>query len=172
MGAVIERLCGVGNCGRKHHANGYCTMHNARVQKHGVAGQAGLQRARPGEGSVTRSGYRAHRRNGVSRLEHVLVVERVLGAPLPRGAQVHHVNGDPSDNRHENLVVCPDQAYHSLLHARQRALEACGHADWKKCSFCKNYDDPATLRYSKHGPVYYHLACRAAYYRIHKEKPE
>jgi DNA-directed RNA polymerase sigma subunit (sigma70/sigma32) len=31
---------------------------------------------------------------------------------------VHHVNGDRSDNRPANLVICEDQSYHQLLHQR------------------------------------------------------
>lgn len=52
--------------------------------------------------------------------EHILVVEEAMGKPLPDGAVVHHVNGDGTDNRNENLVVCQDQAYHLLLHKRMK----------------------------------------------------
>lgn len=44
------------------------------------------------------------------------VASQALGKPLPKGACVHHVNGDPADNRPENLVICQDQDYHTLLH--------------------------------------------------------
>lgn len=56
-----------------------------------------------------------------TRSAHQRVAERALGKPLPAGAEIHHVNGDPKDNRPANLVICQDAAYHDLLHARARA---------------------------------------------------
>lgn len=78
-------------------------------------------------------------------LEHILVAEAALGHPIPDGAEVHHVNGDKADNRGANLVICEDRAYHMLIHARMRAYEACGDANWLRCRFCKVYDDPGNM---------------------------
>lgn len=92
-------------------------------------------------------------------LQHVLVASAALGKRLPEGAQVHHVNGNKTDNRSENLVICQDRAYHSLLHQRQAALRQTGHADWRRCAYCWTYDDPANLVY--HGKrAVVHRACR------------
>lgn len=73
--------------------------------------------------------------------EHILVVENARGGkPLPKRAVIHHVNGDRSDNRPQNLVVCQDQAYHLLLEKRQRAKAACGNANALSCRWCGKYE--------------------------------
>lgn len=97
-------------------------------------------------------------------LEHVAVVEKILGRRLPPGAEVHHMNHDRADNRPENLVVCPSRAYHSLLHLRERALDACGDASKRKCVYCKEFDYPASMAVRDKGAKgieYRHRACHA-----------
>lgn len=103
--------------------------------------------------------------------EHVAVAERVLGKKLPPGALVHHADGDRSNNAPSNLVICPNDAYHQLLHQRMRALEACGHPGWMKCWICKGYSPPGqVVRYGKNT---YHPACerekQKLYQKRHKE---
>ena len=43
--------------------------------------------------------------NGRQVYEHRHIMERVLGRPLTRKEHVHHINGNPTDNRIENLEL-------------------------------------------------------------------
>lgn len=95
--------------------------------------------------------------------EHILVVERAMGKHLVRPAEVHHFNGDKQDNRNANLVVCQDRAYHALLHQRQRALAASGHADWVQCYYCKGWG-PTSEMANHRTTAHYHKPCIAAYH--------
>jgi len=52
-------------------------------------------------------------------LEHVLVMEEVLGRKIAKGEIVHHINGDRQDNRPENLFLCRDHSHHAEVHRSQ-----------------------------------------------------
>lgn len=95
--------------------------------------------------------------------EHLVVVCRVLGRKLPAKAEVHHVDEDKTRNVGGNLVLCPDRAYHMLLHQRARAYDACGNASWRICTFCSVYGAPRTLRCKKKQA--WHPDCRRKYQR-------
>lgn len=113
-------------------------------------------------------GRRAYYRriNGVKKADHRHIVERILGHKLRRTAIVHHVDGDASNNAPNNLVVCDSQAYHMLLHKRQRALEHCGNANWEPCAFCHEYDAPENMVPRRCRWLHYaHRKCQNAYAR-------
>jgi hypothetical protein len=107
--------------------------------------------------------------------EHILIAEKALGKPLPMGAEIHHMDKDGTNNKPGNLVICQDHAYHHLLHVRMRAYEACGKAHYRKCQFCKTYDDPEIMEAQRHAGwirAYAHHVCKSKamqeYHLAHK----
>jgi len=120
---------------------------------------------------MNRLSYRVFSVGGEEVYEHRVIAERVLGRPLKSGECIHHANEDGRDNSNGNLVICPSDDYHKLLHYRTRALTESGNADYMKCECCGKWDDRknvTTLNYkpSERPRRYrirsYHPACNAA----------
>ena len=101
-------------------------------------------------------------------LEHIAIAEKAYGGPLPHGVQVHHVDEDRSNNAPSNLVIC-SATFHRLLHIRTDAYKSCGCADWRKCSFCGRYDDPANLYIPASRGTIEHRTCGNEYRKKWKE---
>ena len=89
---------------------------------------------------------------------HVIIAESVLGKELPKGACVHHVDGNTLNNSKTNLVICHNHSYHKLLHHRKNAFENCGNPNKRKCNFCKQYDFIENMYVTKNGNIY-HMSC-------------
>lgn len=148
------KVCTVVGCGRKFLAKGLCGLHYDRVRANG---RLDITRRPSGAGTIRRGYFIVRHRE-----RHVTIAEEVLGRKLPSGTVVHHIDENGLNNSKDNLVICTRQ-YHALLHARMRALEACGNPAWRKCPYCQKYDSLDNMSQNSRPPR--HLSCDAAYQR-------
>jgi hypothetical protein len=131
-------------------------MHYLRMYRNGSLSKK--------EGHVRKTGYKYFAK--FKKFEHVIVAEKALGKPLPKCAVVHHFNEAKADNSPTNLVVCPSQKYHMLLHHRMKALAACGNPDWRPCHRCSKHDAIANMYFT--GKQYRHRSCEREYHQSWK----
>ncbi len=102
---------------------------------------------------------------------HVHVAQQALGHKLPRGAQVHHVDGYKSNNTPSNLVICQDGAYHGLLHARARIVRAGGNPNMERvCSTCHAVKPLAAFSADRRKQLGTNSQCRACASRELRER--
>lgn len=106
-----DRKCEHPGCDRKHYCKGYCAPHYERMLA-GADMDPPLRRWAPGEWGEWRlntNGYVVRTRQvggkRQSQLQHRFVMMKHLGRPLSDREEVHHKNGDRTDNRLSNLEV-------------------------------------------------------------------
>jgi hypothetical protein len=164
LGGKQKRSCSVEGCSKKHSGLGFCNKHYCKFRKYGDP-LAGFERKnKNGEGWL-QHGYRVMSKEYSRFFEHRFVAEAILGKSLPIGVVVHHVDLVRDNNEKSNLVICESEKYHRFLHMRTRAFQACGHAGWMKCAFCKQYDDPENMYVRPYITQAWHLKCSNAYRR-------
>lgn len=156
-------ICSVEGCLNRVHGGGLCSKHYLRSTRHGRLHSV---RREYGTGSIHVTGYMTViADSGKRAMEHRAIVENILGKKLPKSAVIHHVDHDRLNNFPTNLVVCPDSAYHNLIHRRERALDACGNPNAIRCKFCKTYDNQDDIILNKEG-YGYHRSCAKSYRKI------
>lgn len=162
-------MCAVEGCERKHIARGWCDWHYRKWRKHGDPLSGRECRKRKEDGTLWT--YPTTRRiDGSSERAHRVIIEKALGHEIPEGAETHHIDGNKSNNKNSNLVLCDSVAYHRLLHRRKRALDACGNARWRKCKYCHQHDDPEKMYFNKSSRCFIHRSCNAEHQRLRRKR--
>ena len=115
-----DSSCRIKGCDQKVHGLDLCNLHYKRMMNYGDPLKT--IRRENGEGTLNQ-GYWRFKVNGVLKSRHILIAEKVLGKPLPKGVEVHHFDGDRSNDYGGSLIICQDRKYHKLLEKRYRELK-------------------------------------------------
>lgn len=143
------KYCSYKTCNRKHLALGLCHFHYNRkrngvdmdspvytkVAKTNPNWRGGESKARSDGRVMAYAPNHPNAINGRYVLRYRLVMEKHLGRLLEKHEIVHHINGNPSDDRIDNLVITTQRK-----HARLHYLG--GESGWSKgylmCASCKS----------------------------------
>ncbi len=102
------------------------------------------------------AGYRVLYIDGRSKYEHRHVMEELLGRSLDPSEHVHHIDGDPLNNKPSNLFGPLSASDHAKLHGHGGDW---GQADKTHCKWGHAFDDANTYMDLSEG--FNHRMCRA-----------
>jgi len=117
-------------CSKKHSALYQSKNHVGEKSSHWKGGRT-FQKA---------VGYYYCRHNGKDVTEQRIIAEKALGRTLKSNEVVHHINGNKTDNRNCNLLICT-KAYHQWLHAKMANLYMQEH-------FSRRSEEESSLQHS------------------------
>jgi len=94
--------------------------------------------------------------------KHRMIAEKVLGRKLKQTECVHHFNEKKQENANSNMVICT-MSFHHTIHLRTRAFYATGNPNYRKCLYCKEWDNPSSLYITPSGAGVWHRSCYNKY---------
>lgn len=86
----------------------------ARKRERSSNWNGGIRKTSKGYRQVLMPSHKRADKNGYV-MEHIVVWERETGFPIPENCCIHHLNGNKSDNRIENLCLMKFNA-HTVFH--------------------------------------------------------
>ena len=156
-------ICSIDGCEKYAVARTWCHAHYKKWSLHGCPTHGTEHARKHGEGTINYAGYIAVSVGKSKKMQHVIVMEQHLGHPLKKGNVVHHIDGDTTNNDISNLQLFQNQSEHRLFHANEKAMMESGNPTFRKCIYCKAYDDPANMkRYESNinKNRYHHVSCK------------
>lgn len=119
-GRLPAKTCIVDGCESKNDTRGMCGKHYQRFVRYGNVHHVTSEqdrrilsrRSQPKLGQLKPHVYPKY----LGRHLHRQIAEQKIGRPLQRGEIVHHIDGDPHNNKPENLEVLMSQSVHARRH--------------------------------------------------------
>jgi hypothetical protein len=163
--------CDADGCNNDSLAKGFCSRHYQIWKRNGVPETALSKRRekKGGHGWINGYGYRMLWRDGTHILEHRYLMEQHLGRKLKKSEHIHHVNGDKTDNRIENLEITSNHK-HKSAHCREYPN---GEKPCSKCGEVKELSQFSFRLNSRKVKVrrrFYNSWCKQCCYKVHKER--
>ncbi len=109
----LSEICSIESCNLPKKARGFCDRHYESLRKHGDPLKRRTHTKRfSGKRLLSKEGYvwiylpEHHLANKMGYvIEHRMIMEEMLGRPIRKNENVHHLNGNKQDNRPENLEL-------------------------------------------------------------------
>ena len=114
------KICLVKGCDQLIKSRGYCNMHYMRFFRNGFTELLPRQNKYPnGDRLLVYLPNHPFANKTGHIYEHRLVMEKHLGRYLKPEEVVHHINGNPADNRIENLRLFKNNSEHRKFHRKE-----------------------------------------------------